>query len=99
MDDATVQEVIDLENLLDNDSISGMKTLPGSNIRLQQEIETIKNISDSREMKLNCKKTKVIVSNFSKKYQFKSLLTIPGQNLPIEETTETKLLGYWLTSN
>ena len=45
------------------------------------------------------KKTKLFITNFTINHQFDSQLTIPGQPDPIETTSETKLLGYWLTSD
>ena len=99
MDDATVQESLDLDNVLIMDTATGRKVLPPNASLLQNEISTLKRISDSREMRLNCGKTKVFISNFTKNHQFDSLLTIPGQQTPIQATTETKLLGYWLTTD
>ena len=106
MDDATLQEAIDLSTCLaTNVDRSGPlpwwessgKLLPNCNTLLQSEIETIKRISDEREMVLNPSKTKLMIINFTNNHQYKSLLTIPGSSAPIELTFETKLLGYWLT--
>ena len=106
MDDATLQEAIDLtSSLATNIDRSGPlpwwessgKLLPNCNTLLQKEIETIKRISDEREMVLNPDKTKLMIINFTNLHQYKSLLTIPGSSSPIELTFETKLLGYWLT--
>ena len=108
VDDATVQEVVDLNSTLcTNIDRSGPlpfhessgKVLPASNSLLQEEIVKIKELSDEREMVLNAKKTKIFIANFSHLHQFRPLLTIPGQQAPIEVTLETKLLGYWLTSD
>ena len=108
MDDATVQEVIELNKCLaSNIDRSGPlpywessgKVLPNENCLLQTEIETMKTISDSREMHLNSKKTTIFITNFSKIHQFRHLLKIPGSQDTIELTFETKLLGYWFTSN
>ena len=59
----------------------------------------IKRISDEREMKLNAKKTCIFIVNFTKIHQFKPLLKIPGENKCLETVQETKLLGYWLTTD
>ena len=67
------------------------------NALLQNEIINLKEISDLREMRLNCGKTKIFITNFTTNHQFVTALTIPGQPNPIETTSETKLLGYWLT--
>ena len=50
-------------------------------------------------MVLNAKKTCIFIVNFTKNHQFKPLLKIPGENNYLEVTKETKLLGYWLTSD
>ena len=108
MDDATIQEAVDLKTALATKldrsaplpwwERSG-KLLPNQNTLLQSEIETIKTISDEREMVLNPDKTKIMVINFSNDHHFQSLLTVPGSSSPILLTFETKLLGYWLTSD
>ena len=67
MDDATVQESLDLDNVLIMDTATGRKVLPPNASLLQNEISTLKRISDSREIRLNCWKTKVFISNFTKK--------------------------------
>ena len=108
MDDATVQEAVvlttSLATKLDRSGPlpwweSSGKLLPNSNTLLQSEIETIKAISDQREMVLNPGKTKLMIVNFTNLHQFQSLLTVPGSSSPIELTFETKLLGYWLTTD
>ena len=106
MDDATIQEAINLKTSLatklDRSGPlpwweSSGKLLPNSNTLLQAEINTIKRISDEREMVLNPGKTKLMIINFTDDHQYQSLLTIPGSTTPIELSFETKLLGYWLT--
>ena len=108
MDDATCQEVIDItSSLCSNIDRSGPlpynqssgKVLPGMNSLLQLEINQIKTISDQREMILNAKKTVLFVVNFTHIHQFKPLLEIPGVNKLLDVVQETKLLGYWLTSD
>ena len=106
MDDATVQEAIELKSSLatklDRSGPlpfweSSGKLLPNKNTLIQKEIETIKRISDEREMVLNPDKTKLLIVNFTDNHQYQSLLTVPGSCNPIELTFQTKLLGYWLT--
>ena len=50
-------------------------------------------------MSLNASKTFLLINNFTQNYQFKPQLQIPGTNSVIETKNETKLLGYWLTSD
>ena len=106
MDDATVQEAIELKSSLatklDRSGPlpfweSSGKLLPNKNTLIQKEIETIKRISDEREMVLNPDKTKLLIVNFTDNHQYQSLLTAPGSCNPIELTFQTKLLGYCLT--
>ena len=105
MDDATLQEAVDLTTTLatklDRSSPlpwweSSGKLLTNQNTLLQSEINSIKHISDSREMVLNPDKTKLMIINFTHTHQFQSLVSIPGSPSTIELCFETKLLGYWL---
>ena len=59
----------------------------------------LKKISNDREMVLNPDKTKIMIVNFSSSSQFQSLFRIPGSTSNIELCFETKLLGYWLTTD
>ena len=106
MDDATLQEAVDLRTALASKLDrsgplpwweSSGKLLPNANTFLQSEIDTLKKISDDREMVLNPSKTKLMIINFTQDHQYQSLLTVPGSSSPIELAFETKLLGYWLT--
>ena len=111
MDDATVQETVDLSlELACNRDRSGPlpfwelgreqvagKVLPKSNSLLQKQIDTIKQLSDEREMALNTGKTCLFIVNFTHKYQFRPLLQIPGSDSTIDRVLETKLLGYYFT--
>ena len=106
MDDATLQEAVDLRTALASKLDrsgplpwweSSGKLLPNANTFLQSEIDTLKKISDDREMVLNPSKTKLMIINFTEDHQYQSLLTVPGSSSPIELAFETKLLGYWLT--
>ena len=113
MDDATLQETINLKNeLATNRDRSGPlplweigikqlngKVLPKENSLLQAQIDTIKELSDSREMSLNTDKTCLFIVNFTHKHQFRPLLKIPGCESLIDRVLETKLLGYWFSSD
>ena len=48
-------------------------------------------------MKLNIKKTKNMIFNFTKKYQFTTKLSVDSE--PIEIVNQTKLLGTYLTDD
>ena len=108
MDDATLQESVDLQNeLATNRDRSGPlpfwessgKVLPKENTELQNQIDLIKALSDHREMSLNTDKTCVFIVNFTNNHQFRPLLKIPGCDTNIDRVLETKLLGYWFTTN
>ena len=108
MDDATIQETVDINSsVCSNIDRSGPlpfhessgKILPGENSMLQQELNNIKLMSDNREMLLNTKKTVLFVSNFTEIHQFRPIITIPGENIPLTVVQDTKLLGYWLTGD
>ena len=113
MDDATLQETINLKTQLATSldrsgplpswelgptQQNGL-VLPKQNTELQHQIATIKQLSDSREMALNTSKTCLFIVNFTKNYQFRPLLQIPGCESNIDRALETKLLGYWFSSD
>ena len=92
MDDATLQEAIDLNSSLATKLDragplpwweSSGKLLPNNNTLLQSEIQTLKKISEEREMVLNPEKTKLLISNITESHQFQSLLQIPGSTSKI----------------
>ena len=111
MDDATLQESVNVvTELATNYDRSGPlpswelgikqssgKVLPKTNSKLQSQIDTLKKLSDEREMSLNSEKTCILVVNFTQKHQFSPLLQIPGCPTIINRVLETKLLGYWFT--
>ena len=99
MDDATVQEAINLTTNLvpSNDGLT--KILPKENTLLQTQLNHIKKVSDDREMSLNNDKTCLFIVNFTVNHQFQPHLSIPGSQNNLNVVSETKLLGYWLTEN
>ena len=99
MDDATVQEAINLTTNLvpSNDGLT--KILPKENTLLQTQLNRIKKVSDDREMSLNNDKTCLFIVNFTVNHQFQPHLSIPGSQNNLNVVSETKLLGYWLTEN
>ena len=113
MDDATIQEKINLKTeLATNLDCSGPLPswelgpnqkngliLPAQNTELQEQINIIKHLSDSREMTLNSSKTCLFIVNFTKSHQFRPLLQIPGCEYVIDRVFETKLLGYWFSTD
>ena len=65
--------------------------LDPSNIQSQDYLEKIENWTTSRQMKLNTEKTKYMIINPSRNYQFNTRLKIEGK--PIDQIHETRLLG------
>ena len=99
MDDATLQESVNLLTQLDLNSSGSGKVLHMNNAHLQTQLELIKKLSDDREMSLNDDKTCLFVVNFTQNHQFQPLLQIPDCADPLDVVLETKLLGYWLTKD
>ena len=73
------------------------KYLSNENIQTQQYSQSISEWTNKNKMKLNVKKTKVMVINFTKDYQFSTRIFMEGQLLEIIE--ETKLLGCIISSD
>ena len=67
------------------------QVLDSKNLNTRQHLETINNWTKKKKMKLNLKKTKNMIFNFSRKYQFSTNMSLEGEN--IETESEIKLLG------
>ena len=65
--------------------------LEPNSIKSQVYLDNIAAWTNKQEMKLNCDKTKYMIFNPSRKYQFNTRLQIENQK--IEQVHETKLLG------
>ena len=66
-------------------------------LKTQTYINTLDTWSDSQKMKLNEAKTKIMLINFTKKYQFTTRLKLRGSN--IEQVHEAKVLGTIISDN
>ena len=107
VDDLTFLEVIYLLNVglatynvrqhIPSDIPSHNQIIPAVNLKSQQHLHIINNWTKKNKMKLNEKKTKNMIFNFTKKYQFTTKLSVNNQ--PIEIVKETKLLGTFLTDD
>ena len=71
--------------------------LDSSKLKTKQHLELINDWTKKKKMKLNIKKTKNMIFNFSRKYKFTTNMTL--ENESIETETETKLLGTYITSD
>ena len=69
--------------------------IQGSNLKSQSQLESINEWTKSKKMKLNIRKTKNMLFNFSKKHQFSTKLSLMNED--IEMVHETKLLGTIIT--
>ena len=71
------------------------QVLEGAKLESQLHLERINEWTQSKKMKLNVKKTKTMLFNFSKKNQFSTNLTLMNED--IEMVKETRLLGTIIT--
>ena len=71
--------------------------IPAQHLKSQKYLNVINDWTKKKKMKLNEKKTKNIIFNFSKKFQFSTNLSINDQK--IEVVNETKLLGTYITND
>ena len=71
--------------------------IPREHLKTQSNIEKVEKWSESKQMKLNVKKTKNMCFNFSRDKQFSTNIRL--HNEPIETVNETKLLGTIITSD
>ena len=98
VDDKTTLEVLNLlnvglashnfkSNVPNNIPVSNLK-IPGENLQTQKYMNRIEKWTEEKKMKVNEAKTKNLVFNFSKKYQFSTDVRIKGQQI---ETLNTLL--------
>ena len=107
VDDLTFIEVIYLLNVglatynvrqhVPSDIPSHNQIIPADNLKSQQHLQVINNWTKKKKMKLNEKKTKNMIFNFTKKFQFATKMSV--NNEPIDTVRETKLLGTHLTED
>ena len=71
--------------------------IPEKNLKTQEHLNVINAWTKRKKMKLNEKKTKSMIINFSKNYQFTTKLSVNDKN--IEIVKETKLLGTIITDD
>jgi hypothetical protein len=80
-----------------SDVPSHNQIIPAEHLKTQKHLGTINNWTKKQKMKLNTKKTKSIIFNFTKKYQFSTKLSVDDQKLDI--VREAKLLGTHITDD
>lgn len=72
------------------------KYLSPERINSQTYLDSISEWTETNMMKLNKEKTKYMIFNFTKKYQFSTRLTLSDEKL--EQIEETMLLGSIISS-
>ena len=66
-----------------------------ANLKSQSQLKAINEWTHEKKMRLNLRKTKNMIFNFSNKYQFTTKLNVENEN--IEMVRETTLLGTVIT--
>ena len=107
MDDLTILELVNLATIglssynfkqhVASDIPSHNQFIQGSQLKSQENMSKINQWTKQQKMKLNAKKTKNMIFNFSKKSQFATRILLENENL--ETVTSTKLLGTVITSD
>ena len=107
VDDLTFIEVIYLLNVglatynvrqhVPSNIPSHNQIIAAENLKSQQHLHVINEWTKKKKMKLNEKKTKNMIFNFTKKFQFTTNLSVNEK--PVEIVKETKLLGTFLTDD
>ena len=107
IDDLSILEVINLvmcglvnynfKAHVASDVASHGKFLPTQNVNSQNYLEKISQWTKQNKMSLNTQKSKFMVFNYTKKYQFSTRLVL--DETPLEEITECKLLGVIIENN
>ena len=67
------------------------------NLKMQSYINDLNEWTENNLMKMNAKKTKIQIFNFSKKYQFTTDIQLQNESLEIVDMK--RILGVYLTSN
>ena len=107
VDDLTVLEIVNLISIglssfnikaqVPNDIIQSNQFIPASNLKSQDYLNKISLWTKNQKMVINEKKSKTMIFNFTRNYQFSTRLQIEGQTL--ETVDETKLLGTVVSSD
>ena len=71
--------------------------IPSEHLKTQDNMVRVDEWTEAKQMKLNVKKTKNMMFNFTKNYQFSTDINLKGEI--IETVDQTKLLGTYITSD
>ena len=107
VDDKSVLEVVNLLSIgiashnpklrVPSNIMTSNIFIPTEHLKTKEHLERISEWTDKKKMKLNSSKTKNIIFNYSKNYQFSTDLKL--KNEVIETVKETKLLGTYITDD
>ena len=107
VDDMSLLEILNLitcglasynfKNHVASDIAIGAKYLPTENYKSQNYLNSVQQWTDAKKMKLNQDKSKVIIFNYTKNYQFGTRLYLEDKLLEI--VNQTKLLGTIISSD
>ena len=73
------------------------QVIPASNLKSQEQLTQINEWTKNKKMRLNEDKTKNVIFNFSKKYQFTTNLSVNEKEIELVE--EVRLLGTIITKD
>ena len=71
--------------------------IPTEHLKTQKYLEDINSWADEHKMKLNSKKTKTMIFNFSTNKQFVTNITLNGE--PLKTVDDQKILGTIISSD
>ena len=107
LDDLSILEIINLltigissfnvKHQVANDIPQHNQYIPPENLKTQAWLNSINEWTNNQKMKINEKKTKCMIFNYSNNYQFTTRLTINEH--PIEVIKSTRLLGTVIQDN
>ena len=107
VDDLTFLEIIHLISVglatynvrahIPSDIPTHNQIIASENLKSQDQLQKISHWTHNQKMKLNVRKTKSMIFNFSKKHQFNIKLTV--NNDRVEIVKEAKLLGTTITDD
>ena len=107
IDDLSVLEVINLilqgistynpKQQVPSDIAIGNKFIHSDHLQSQTYLDRISDWTNNKEMLLNCDKSKYMIFNFSKNYQFNTRLYL--ENSLLDQISETILLGVVIPNN
>ena len=107
IDDLSILEVVNMiiqgissynpKQQVPSDIAIGNKFIHSDNLQSQVYLDNLAAWTESKEMLLNCDKSKYMIFNFSKEYQFNTRLFI--DNIPLQQVSSSRLLGVIISDN